>query len=291
MSGEVQGVSELLPVPDLGLHPEPVAKGARCEAHGDRGAIFRCAICKSDRCEACLFGKLGAREICRTCAKDGLPRPIPWELRHEQGVVRTFVETVRLVCFSPIAFFRTPALEDDAVGAFELGLVCFALGQLAVVSQVLLFSVIGSSVVAIGSHMPALVLAAGGYGCVLLATVPTMIVHVPVTAILSVGTASLGTHGTLKLFGAARAPFFSGTVRGMSYAFATQVFMLVPVVGVIVSIVWMLAIETIALREAHRTSTALAIVAVLGFRVLFYGGIALGYAALVAMALMNVTGR
>lgn len=288
MNGEEE-VLALDPVPDLGLHPEPVAKDALCAAHPDRLAIFRCASCKTDRCEACLFGKLGAREVCRACADGGLSSPIPWELRNERGVVRTFVETVRLVCLSPTKFFRTPALEDDAVGAFEFGLVCFALGQLAVVFQAFLISVVGSSVIAIGNRMPLAVLAAGGYGCVLFATVPAMIVHVPVTAILSVGAASLGTHGTLKLFGAARAPFFSGTVRGMSYAFATQVFMIVPVLGVLVSIVWMLVVEMIAVREAHRTSTLTATIAVLGFRVLFFGAIVGAYVVFVGAALMTAT--
>jgi hypothetical protein len=287
MSDDLVGVAPAEPVADLGLHPEPVAKNAMCESHGDRPAIFRCAICKVDRCEACLFGKLGAREVCRTCAKDGLPAPIPWELRNERGVIRSFFETARLVCLSPTAFFRTPALEDDAVGPFEFGLVAFAVGQLAIVLQLFVMSVVGSSMVAIASRMPAFVLAAGGYGCLLLATIPMMLVHVPVTGILSVGTASLGAHGTLKIFGAARAPFFTGTVRGMSYAFATQVFMIVPIVGVLVSLVWMLVVEAIALREAHRTGTVVAIVAVLGFRVLFFGTIAAAYVAVIGAAFMT----
>lgn len=284
MSGEHAEVLELEAVPDLGIHPEPVAKDAACAAHASRSAIFRCVICKTDRCEECLFGRRGAREVCRACAEGGLPFPIPWEQREDRGIVRAYFETVRLVCLSPTAFFRTPALEADAVGAFELGLVCFALGQLAIILQMFAFSVVGSSVVAIGARVPLAALAAGGYGCILLGTIPTMIVHVPVTAILSVGTASLGAHGTLKLFGAARAPFFSGTVRGMSYAFATQVFMVIPVIGILVSIVWMLVAETVALREVHRTSTAIAVFAVCGYRVLFFGAIAAGYAAIIGMA-------
>ena len=72
----------------------------------------------------------------------------------------------------------------------------------------------------------------------------------------------------------------------MSYAFATQIFMLVPVVGVLVAIAWMLIVEAIAIREAHRTSMLVATVSVLGFRVLFYGGIVTAYAVLVGTALM-----
>jgi hypothetical protein len=288
MSGEHPDVLALAAVPDLGLHPEPVGENASCEDHAERSAIFRCALCKTDRCEVCLFGKRGAREVCRACAQGGLPSPIPWELREQRGVVLAYFETVRLVCLSPSAFFRTPALEDDAVGAFELGLVSFALGQLAIVLQAFLFGVLGSTVVAMGSPLPAAALAAaGGYGCLLVATIPTMIVHVPVTGILSVGAASLGAHGTLKLFGAARAPFFSGTVRGMSYAFATQIFMVIPVIGVLVSLAWMLIVEAIAIRETHRTSTVVAIVSVLGFRVLFYGAIVGSYVAIVGAVILG----
>lgn len=271
-------------VADLGIHRPIVPDGTRCEEHAEDAAVFRCAVCHTYRCERCRWGKLGAREICQACAKDGLPAPIAWERRGEIGVVRGFFGTVREVCFSPTRFFRTPALEDDAVGGFEHGLVSFGVGQIAVVAQAIATLVVFGSAFAIGTRAPALLAVFGSYGCILLALIPTMMVHVPVTTLVSVGVASAAIHATLRLFGAAKAPFYSGTVRATSYAFATHVFFIVPFVGPLIALLWTLVIETIGAREVHKTGYPVALIAVLGFRLLFFGGIVALYVMLGALA-------
>lgn len=263
-------MSDALPeVADLGLVRAKVPDDARCEAHASEHATFRCSLCTTYRCEACLWGRRGAREICTRCAEGGLPAPVSWERRDELGLVSGFFGTLREVCFSPTRFYRTPALENDAVGGFEHGLLSFALGQIAVVAQAVLALLIFGGTVAVATRMPLVAAFMGGYSCVLFAILPSMIVHVPVTGIVSVGLASSAIHGTLRALGVKTAPFFAGTVRGVSYAFATQICLVIPVVGPLVTLVWMLVLEVIAVREVHKTNIAFACIAVLGYRAVF----------------------
>ncbi len=280
-----------LVVADLGIHPALVPEGTRCDEHGDEMAVFRCAVCSTFRCERCRWGKRGAREVCAMCAKDGLPLPIAWERRSEIGVLRGFFETVREVCLSPTLFFRTPALEDDAVGGFEHGLASFGVGQIAVVLQALATLMVFGGAFALSTRVPAVAAVFGGYGCMVVALVPTMIVHVPVTTLVAVGVASVGIHGTLRLLGAAKAPFYAGTVRITSYSFATHALFIVPVIGPPIALLWTLVIEIIGVREVHRTSTLLAAIAVLGYRLLFVGGLVAVYVILGVLALSVAAAR
>lgn len=277
-------------VADLGVHRPVVPAGERCEEHGSEHASFRCALCKSYRCARCLWGARGAREICRTCAKDGLPEPVSWERRGEIGVVRGFFGSVREVLLTPALFFRTPALEDDAVGGFEHGMVAFGVGQLALALQGLLTMAIFGGALAVATRAPEVVAFFGSYGCVLVALVPTMMVHVPVTTLVSVGVASVAIHGTLMLLGAAKGPFWSGTVRATSYSFTTHVLFVVPVIGPLVALVWTLVVEIVAVREVHRTSGMVAAIAVLGFRLLGIGAVALFYALVGAAVVASAVG-
>jgi len=285
-------VSEELPaVPDLGIYRAIVPDGTRCDEHGTELASFRCAICSTYRCARCLWGRRAAREVCRTCGKDGLPQPIAWERRDEIGVVRGFFGTVREVLLTPVLFFRTPALEDDAVGGFEHGLVSFGVGQIALVVQALAMLVVFGGVFAAATRVPAVAAVFGGYGCMVIALVPTMMIHVPVTTLASVGVAAVSMHATLRVLGAARAPFFAGTVRATSYAFATHVLFIVPIVGPFVAVLWTLVIEAIGVREVHRTGTLVALVAALGFRMLLVAAIVAIYVAIGAAVLASVVAR
>jgi hypothetical protein len=278
-------VSDALPeVADLGIHREQVPDGTRCTEHTDEPAHFRCAICRTHRCEDCLWGERSARQVCTSCAKDGLPQPVAWERRGEIGVVRGFAESVREILVSPVRFYRTPALEADAVGGFEHGLVSFAVGQIALVLQALLVMALFGSALAAATRAPQVAAVFGGYGCMLIALVPAMMVHIPVTTLSAVGVASVAIHGTLRLLGAAKAPFYAGTVRATSYAFATHALFVVPVLGTLLAVPWTLVLETIGVREVHKTGTLVAVIAVLAFRVVILAAVIAFYVALGALA-------
>jgi hypothetical protein len=131
----------------------------------------------------------------------------------------------------------------------------------------------------------------GSYGCALIAMIPVMLVHVPTTTLVSVGIASAMIHGTLLLLGAAKGPFWAGTVRATSYSFATHVLFAVPVVGVPIALIWTLVIETIGVREVHRTATVVAAIAVLGYRVLTIALVAAIYVLIGALVAGVIAGR
>ena len=196
-----------------------------------------------------------------------------------------FGRSVVELLVSPVRFFRTPALEDDAVGGFEHGLASFAVGQLAVFLQGLFMFAVFGSVLAAAAHVPQLAAFFGGYGCFMFAMIPAVLAHVPMTTMFSVGVSAVCMHLTLQLFGAARAPFFAGTVRATSYAFASHVMFVVPVVGPLVALVWTIFLETIGIREVHRCGTAIALVAVLAYRLVLAGLFVGLYALLFALAM------
>ncbi len=69
-------------------------------------------------------------------------------------------------------------------------------------------------------------------------------------------------HLMLMLFNANRHPFES-TARAMAYACTPMILCLIPVVGLVAAPIWGMVTSIIALREAHETTTGIAVAAVL----------------------------
>jgi hypothetical protein len=69
-------------------------------------------------------------------------------------------------------------------------------------------------------------------------------------------------HLLLRMMGGATQRY-SGTVRVFAFVQGPQLFAIVPFLGMLVGGVWSIAIAVIGLREAHRTSTGKALIAVL----------------------------
>ena len=90
-------------------------------------------------------------------------------------------------------------------------------------------------------------------------------------------------HATLKLLGAARRPFVA-TTRVLAFAAGTQLFLIVPVLGTLLALVWSAVLTVVGLREVQQTSTARALVALLIPTVL------LGIAVTLMMALVRALG-
>jgi len=84
----------------------------------------------------------------------------------------------------------------------------------------------------------------------------------PVMLLISLFLAAGVTHLMLLMFGAGRGGA-GVTARVFAYSYSPQLLGIIPVVGWAVGTVWMIVIAIIGLREAHRTSTARALFAVL----------------------------
>lgn len=202
--------------------------------------------------------------MCRQCASNGLAEPIPWERRKEKGTVRAFWETTKLASRSPTRFFRTP-ITDDRIGPPVLyGVLVYALGQLAYAAVIALALAGLSGFLALSEDMaiPSAIIA--GYAvCVVFA----MLFQVPLYALLGVGVAAAISHGVLALTKSANASF-EDTLRAVCYSNAPYIWFFVPVIGPLMGWIWMVVVETIAIREVHGIGTDRAVLAVVVYRLL-----------------------
>jgi hypothetical protein len=84
----------------------------------------------------------------------------------------------------------------------------------------------------------------------------------PLLLLLSLVLASGVTHLMLKLFGGGGGRYGT-TLRVFAYSYSPQLLGVIPVAGTIVGFIWMVVIAIAGLREAHGTTTARAVAAVL----------------------------
>lgn len=257
---------------------EALAVSATCAVHPQATASFTCTRCGSYGCDACTFSGVAGKEICRACAATGLAEPLPWERRREIGWWRAFWRTVKLALLEPSATFRTPSTEDGLLGPILFAAIAYTFGQLVMMLLLLLVFVGMGAAVAYTTDEPGIGAIFAGYG---LCMVPLVLLQAPVYAILGVLFSGGLGHLTLVALKKARAPF-DQSLRAVCYANAPHVFEILSCVAYF----WVIAAETIALRELHRCSTGTALLATLGWRMLFFLLIVGGYAALFALALL-----
>jgi hypothetical protein len=263
--------------------PEALHPGAMCAVHADRRAERVCARCGTYACDECTFSRLRGKEICRACAALGLTDPLPWEQRKELGWWRAFWGTVKLVMFQPSVTFRTPQTEDSLVGPILFGAIAYTFGQLVVMLIVLAMFLIMGVAVAASTDQPGFGAIFAGYG---LCMVPFTLLQAPVYALIGIlFSGSLG-HLTLVALKRARAPF-DQSIRAVAYANAPHV---LEILSCVVPF-WVITAETIALRETHRCTTGTALLATLGWRLLFIGLIVGAYATFIAVVVMSQPSR
>ena len=252
-----------------------LAPGAVCAVHPERSARLVCTRCGTYGCDECAFSAVAGREICRTCAAHGLFEPLPWEQRKELGWWKAYWRTTKLVLFEPARTFRTPSTEDGITGSIFFGALAYTIGQTIVLVLVLaMFLVMGAAVAATADE-PAIGAIFAGYG---LCLVPFTLLQAPVYALVGIlMSGSLG-HLTLVVLKKSTAKF-DQSIRAVAYANAPHLLAIFSCVAPF----WVIAAETIALRETHRCSTGTALLATLGWRIAFFVLIVGGYAALIGL--------
>jgi hypothetical protein len=259
-----------------------VPDGAMCASHPEIGASFTCARCGSFGCPGCAFSAIPGREVCRICAAHGLGEPIPWERRKEIGYWRAFWYTTRLATRRPREFFKTPATEPGAMSPVFYGVAVYAFGQYVYVAMIALSLVVFGAVAAAVAEEPLVGAIAGGYSVFFVLIV---LLQAPVQGLMGVLFGSACVHGALALMKQTSAPF-EQTMRAVSYANAPYFFYFIPCVGPFLSWLWMVWVETVAVRETHRIGTDRAVLAVVGYRVLFILLVVVGYAALFGLVFL-----
>jgi len=252
-------------------------------------ASFTCNRCGTFGCDACAFSPLAALLVCRACAAGGLAEPIPWERRKELGFIRAFWETTKLLYRAPTAFFRTPLTESGAMGPISYGLVAYTLGQLVWNFVMLIGLAMTSGVTGIALDEGQLGgMMAGYFICVLAIVIPVTLTQAPIQGLIALLGGGGLSHLTLRMMKSANTPF-EGTLRAVSYANGPYLLYAVPCVGPFIGWGFMIVLEVIALKEAHRIGTDRAAVAVLGYRFLLLGLLVGAYALLAGAAYLLPT--
>jgi hypothetical protein len=234
-------------------------------------AVFVCIRCGSFGCADCAFSPLRARTICKTCAERGLAEPIPWERRKELGFWSALSQTTRAVCARPTRFFRTPFVAEDMGSSLYYGTAMYTLGQALYALTIGLAFLAAGVGFGISLEEPIVAGAGAGYGVCIFVSIA---VQAPIYGLMGILVGGACSHGTLVLLKSAKASFET-SIRAVAYANGPQIFFAVPCIGYLAPF-WVIWLETVGLREVHQISTGQALVATLGYRLLF---LALGLGA------------
>lgn len=189
------------------------------------------------------------------------PARFPWPPLEDESITGAFGATWRGATIDPAATFRTIP-RSGGIGP-----------------AVLFFLVIGMLVAGANLfwEMTSILTLPAGFEEELSAALDTPPIQ-PVVGFLFTPLFLLGTlfvsagvvHLILMMVGGARHGFGT-TVRVFCYAYAPQIFAVVPFIGGIVGTIWMVVVAIIGLREAHETDGWKAGVAVLTPFVLMLG--------------------
>jgi len=181
---------------------------------------------------------------------------IPWEA---PGVspVQGWLDSVKLLVTAATDFFRRMApTTGNYLKPFLFALVCAYIGALFgwiynMVFQVSLGALFGSRDAGMLSG-----LVGGGMGLI------GVIFFTPIGLVLGLIVGTLVFHLLLVLLKAATQPW-EATFRVLAYASVNNLAQVVPVLGWLIGFLWWIYLAIVGFREAHRTTTGKAALAVL----------------------------
>ena len=258
------------PPPPSPPPPEP-EKGAYA------GKTITCPQCgfeqpEADECAKCgviiskYYRYKGARAIKGKVREPRSEQKPAWE--SGEGFIGAFFKTTFECLFHPVLFYRKVALGEGYLSPLIYGLITgiIGIGGLTV-WQWLLASFVprGSSL----SHIPSP-----------FQLIP-MIIFMPFGLIAGMFIGSAVVHVCLVIVGGSKNGF-QATFRVICYSFCTDLLLLVPILGVLVSTVYMPILTIIGVREGHGISTGRAVLgvllpAILGLSLLIIGVIFFGF--------------
>ncbi len=206
---------------------------------------------------------------------DDVAGPIPWERRHELGVGKALLETLKLALGEPTRFFASMRYDSDA------GAHLFVLYVLIV--PMILASLIG---LLLRGPKPDLQELLGRYGGAIppgLDTRPLMdalqhlldfeysaggLVISAISGLVlwfaGIYVAAAVTHLVLMIFSKANGGW-TATRKVFLYSFSPGPLMFLPVCGSLLVVTWATVLQILGLAKAHRISVGWSTVGVLGF--------------------------
>jgi hypothetical protein len=209
----------------------------------------------------CLY--CGARQGAEAPAGAGAPPPAPpvagpppvagrnpWEELPRRGFFPALGETLQLSLFHPTEFFRRTT-APDRVGAALL--YAILVGTVSALVALLWQRSLGSPLEMIEGGGKVLPLVERQS---LAVTVLALPLGFAAWTILLTGI----LHVSLFFVGGARAGL-SATLKAVAYSFSANAFLVFPVCGAPIGVVWFVVLNIVGLRELHRISTGRAVLA------------------------------
>lgn len=252
--------------------------GAKCGVHPERDAHFACVRCGVFACVECTFVERDGRGACVPCAEGGLAAPFAWEQGEGMPGWSQFRATTKAILRSPRQAFRTPSVAS-ALAPLAYGVSVYTFGYLVATLGIALLLGGGFGVFGVLVGEPMLAGLGVGYAAFVFFI---SAIQLPLYAVLGIVTAAGMTHGTLWCLGV-RQGKFEDTLRAVSYANAPLFWAWIPIFGYLIAYLWMVWLETIAIREVHRVSLDKALLATVGYRLVLFFLVIGSYAGLVGL--------
>jgi hypothetical protein len=229
--------------------------------------------------------------------QQGEPAGTPWERREELGLVRAWTQTIQQALFEPGKLFASARLDR---GSAQLGFavltssVFWALGQIierAVLSgqreqmRRLLGTLSGNA--DISPYLQKMLDAqtqVSSWGWVI-----ALALFTPLFSLVLLYLNAFVTHAVALLIGQSKRGF-PATFAACAYSCAPLVLLAVPACGSIISLVWLVVLTGIGMKETHRISTGGAAATVLAPYAILCCVIFAGAMSMAMMTMRNAVG-
>jgi hypothetical protein len=182
----------------------------------------------------------------------------PWDRRDELGFGNALIETIKLFVVNPTEGFAQTRRQGDFASpllfAVIIGWVCAVIGQI----WSLMFQSTWMSFMP-PEFQQQMGAAAVGAGAQFLISVILAPIFIAIAAFIWSGI----LHVFLMILGAASEAGFEGTFRAYSYSAVASLAQVIPIIGGLIALFWLIVLQVIGISTLHRTSTGKAAAAVL----------------------------
>lgn len=193
-------------------------------------------------------------------AGGAVPPGNPWEQRDRLGLVNAFIENVKMFALRPAEAFAQTRRTGDFVGPLIFGVVVGWIGYLfsQIWGMVFQGGMMSMMPAEMREQMGAQMMFQGGFSLL-------GIIFYPILGaiVLFIGAGIL--HLCAMLVGALAESNsgFEGTFRAVAYASIANLASIVPLVGGLIGVVWMIFLLVVGLSTLHRTTQGKALITVL----------------------------
>jgi hypothetical protein len=184
----------------------------------------------------------------------------PWDDRERLGLATAFVETIKLVLFQPVAFFRAMPTSGGLAGPLGFGIAVGYFGLAVSATYEFVFKSVAGRMLADFARPSEFQrfseVIGSGLGLVL------TLLFGPILLLVGILLGAGVMHLCLMLLGGAKRGF-EATLRVACFAQAPALFAIVPFCGGFVQVVYWIVLAIIGISEAHQVSRVTAALAVL----------------------------